>query len=132
MGVRNIYYVGQFYSSFHLFPVWSDCWSVSNPIARLQLANSHDYWHGCERANQKKRSSARKSSRQVGYRSEWDWLCLILWLFIINSSRFLSINFKGLYWVYSPLKQCALLTGGHARPPEGTHSVLCKHQPLGG
>ena len=115
MGSRDIYYVGQFYSSFRLFPVWADCWSVSNHFARLQLANSHYYWHYWGRAHQQKRSSARKSSCQIGYCSEWDWLCLILWLFIIRSFRFLYINFKGLYWVYSPLKQCPDLTGVHAR-----------------
>ena len=119
MGSRDIYYVDRFYSSFQLFPVRSDCWSVPNDIARLQLANVHDYWHYWGKAKQKKRPSAGRSPCQIGYRTEWDWLRLILWLFIINSFRFLYIDFKGLYWVDPPLRQCPALTGVQARPPAG-------------
>src|SRR5512141_1570274 len=105
MGIRDFYSVDQLYSSFYLFLVRSACWSVSNHIARTQLAHSHYYWQYWGRTNQKKRSSGRKSSWQIGYRTEWDWLRLILWPFMIRGFRFLYINFKGLYWVYSPLKQ---------------------------
>lgn len=117
MGGRDIYYVDRFYSSFQLFPVWSDCWSPADDIAGLQLANVHDYWHYGGKAKQKNRPSTGRSPCQIRYRTEWDWLCLVVWLSIINSFRFLYLDFKGLYWVDPPLRQYPVLTGVHARPP---------------
>ena len=43
---------------FHLFSVRSDCWSISNHIARLQLPYSHYYWNHWGKANQTKRPFA--------------------------------------------------------------------------
>lgn len=116
MGIRDIYYVDEFYASFQLFPFRSACWLVYTRVAGPLLANGHSGWHDWSNANQSKRHSEGSWSWQIGNRYKWHWLRFIVWLFITGGSGFLPPNFKGLYRLYAPLRYRPVLTGSTPLP----------------
>ena len=124
MDIGDLYYVDRIYSSWQQVFVRSDRWSGAHDIAGPQLANVHNYWHNRWKAKQKKRPSAGKAACQIGYRSKWDWLCVILWLFIDDSLGLLYIVFRGLHWVNPLRRQRFVLTGMHGGHPRVTSTVM--------